>query len=84
MHSFFDTDIGTILVKTHSCFQVDIGPIFKVFKKFLDGVSSFFGPRFFEKNQNVGCPNLSDMKNIIFLRCSHDFLYFLEYFGVIK
>ena len=35
-----------------SCFQVDIGPISKIFKKFLDGSSSFFGARLFQSLTN--------------------------------
>ena len=31
-----------------SCFQEDVGPISKIFKKFLDGSPSFFGARLFK------------------------------------
>ena len=33
-----------------SCFPVDIGPIFKMFKNLLNGSSSFVGPRFVQEN----------------------------------
>ena len=36
-----------------SCFQVDVGPISKMFKKFLDGSSPFVGARLFEKCQKM-------------------------------
>ena len=39
---------------TISCFQIDAGPIFKIFKKFLEGSSSFFGAlRMIPKNSKI-------------------------------
>ena len=51
--------------KIISCFQEDIGPIFKSFKNVLDGSSSLFGARLFEKCQTNGFPKSWDVPKMI-------------------
>ena len=44
-----------------SCSQVDIDPIFQMFKILLDGSSGFFGDRLFEKCQHFGFTKIREL-----------------------
>ena len=62
---YFEVDIGSILAKIHSCFLIDIGPVFKILKILFDGSSSFCGARLSQNWQKM--KSRSDKHNI-FLR----------------
>ena len=66
--------------KIISCFQVHIGPIFKIFKKLLDGPSSVSGACLFETCQTNNFRNYQISKNNMFPKCFHDFLICFEVF----
>ena len=63
---------------------IDMKYISKVFKKSLDGYSSFSGARLFEKCHFFRIPKSWDMKNNRCNDVSIIFWYFLKYFGIIK
>ena len=53
--------------KKKSCFQADIGPIFKIFEICLDGSSSMFGARLFENVKMLEFQNYETYKHNIFI-----------------
>ena len=70
--------------KIHFMLLVDIGPIFKILKKCVDGSSSCFGARLFGKCQKFVFPNPHISKNNISPNVSGIFLDFFRCPGVSK